>query len=532
MDLKEGCGSEASRETESGGMGSLGGPTSWQSFAHRSTLHGLRFIFPYSSSSSSSSYRSTSRRLLWSAALLASLVLLVLESTERLAYFLSYPHVTSVDAVVSGSLVFPAVTVCNLNTYRFTRLTQNDLYHAGELLALLDVHLQIPEPHLAEPHVLAFLTEKSNFTNYRPKPFSMREFTERVGHDLKEMMLYCRFQGQECSHQDFKTVFTRYGKCYMFNAAEEGKTLRTTMKGGTGNGLEIMLDIQQDEYLPVWGETEETAFEAGVRVQIHSQAEPPFVHELGFGVAPGFQTFVATQEQRLTYLPPPWGECVSRALDSGLFQVYSVSACRIECETRYIVENCNCRMVYMPGDSPYCTPEQYKDCAEPALAALSAVEGTNCICRSPCNMTRYNKELSMVKIPSKTSARYLEKKFNRSEKYITDNILVLDVFFEALNYETIEQKKAYEVAGLLGDIGGQMGLFIGASILTILELFDYAYEVVKERLLDLLNREEEEESHGEDVSTCDPVVNHSESISHTVSVPLQTTLGTLEEIAC
>lgn len=31
-----------------------------------------------------------------------------------------------------------------------------------------------------------------------------------------------------------------------------------------------------------------------------------------------------------------------------------------------------------------------------------------------------------------------------------DNILVLDIFFEALNYETIEQKKAYEVAGLLG----------------------------------------------------------------------------------
>lgn len=31
-----------------------------------------------------------------------------------------------------------------------------------------------------------------------------------------------------------------------------------------------------------------------------------------------------------------------------------------------------------------------------------------------------------------------------------ENILVLDIFFEALNYETIEQKKAYEVAALLG----------------------------------------------------------------------------------
>lgn len=28
--------------------------------------------------------------------------------------------------------------------------------------------------------------------------------------------------------------------------------------------------------------------------------------------------------------------------------------------------------------------------------------------------------------------------------------MVLDIFFEALNYEKIEQKKAYEVAGLLG----------------------------------------------------------------------------------
>lgn len=96
---------------------------------------------------------------------------------------------------------------------------------------------------------------------------------------------------------------------------------------------------------------------------------------------------------------------------------------------------------------------------------------------------------------------------------------MLDIFFEALNYEKIEQKKAYEVAGLLGedavaesliiypnilpgfiehvpytvllhllplsllmdlllgDIGGQMGLFIGASVLTILEIFDYLYEV-------------------------------------------------------
>lgn len=45
--------------------------------------------------------------------------------------------------------------------------------------------------------------------------------------------------------------------------------------------------------------TDETSFEAGIKVQIHTQEEPPFIDQLGFGVAPGFQTFVSCQEQRV-----------------------------------------------------------------------------------------------------------------------------------------------------------------------------------------------------------------------------------------
>lgn len=45
---------------------------------------------------------------------------------------------------------------------------------------------------------------------------------------------------------------------------------------------------------------DETSFEAGIKVQIHTQNEPPFIDQLGFGVAPGFQTFVSCQEQRVS----------------------------------------------------------------------------------------------------------------------------------------------------------------------------------------------------------------------------------------
>lgn len=60
-----------------------------------------------------------------------------------------------------------------------------------------------------------------------------------------------------------------------------------------------------------------------------------------------FNPDASSSPPQLTYLPPPWGECEAKAL--GFFHVYSVTACRIDCETRYIVENCNCRMVHMPG---------------------------------------------------------------------------------------------------------------------------------------------------------------------------------------
>ncbi|XP_069345500.1 acid-sensing ion channel 1 isoform X3 [Eulemur rufifrons] len=478
-------------------------PVSIQAFASSSTLHGLAHIFSYE--------RLSLKRALWALCFLGSLAVLLCVCTERVQYYFRYHHVTKLDEVAASQLTFPAVTLCNLNEFRFSQVSKNDLYHAGELLALLNNRYEIPDTQMADEKQLEILQDKANFRSFKPKPFNMREFYDRAGHDIRDMLLSCHFRGEVCSAEDFKVkpirvtkelrrcippgsafqgtagqrrVFTRYGKCYTFNSGRDGRPRLKTMKGGTGNGLEIMLDIQQDEYLPVWGETDETSFEAGIKVQIHSQDEPPFIDQLGFGVAPGFQTFVACQEQRLIYLPPPWGTCKAVTTDSDLdfFDSYSITACRIDCETRYLVENCNCRMVHMPGDAPYCTPEQYKECADPALDFLVEKDQEYCVCEMPCNLTRYGKELSMVKIPSKASAKYLAKKFNKSEQYIGENILVLDIFFEVLNYETIEQKKAYEIAGLLGDIGGQMGLFIGASILTVLELFDYAYEVIKHKL--------------------------------------------------
>ncbi|XP_053740324.1 acid-sensing ion channel 1C isoform X1 [Synchiropus splendidus] len=449
-------------------------------FVKRTKVHGLKFIF--------CPEKDRPQRVIWVMAFLLCLSLLFTWSWNRIFYLMSHPVVTKIYMVWAHNMSFPAVTFCNKNVFRVSNLTREDLYHSGYWMDLMYANHTLMERSLAilrdsPKQSLLRLLDFSNYTRPPGYRTNTTEMMARLGHRLEDMLLECKFRGEACTYRNFSTIYTRYGKCYTFNSGLDGNPLLTTLKGGTGNGLEIMLDIQQDEYLPVWGETDETSYEAGIKVQIHSQDEPPFIDQLGFGVAPGFQTFVSCQQQLLQYLPPPWGDCKSTPIDSEYFSTYSITACRIDCETRYLLENCNCRMVHMPGSSTVCTPEQYKDCADPALDFLVEKDNDYCVCQTPCNMTRYGKELSMVKIPSKASAKYLAKKFNKSEQYIGENILVLDIFFEALNYEKIEQKKAYEIAGLLGDIGGQMGLFIGASVLTILEIFDYLYEVFKDKIV-------------------------------------------------
>ncbi|XP_033620349.1 acid-sensing ion channel 3 isoform X2 [Fukomys damarensis] len=445
-------------------------------FASSCTLHGLGHVFGPGGL--------TLRRGLWASAVLLSLAAFLYQVAERVRYYGEFHHETVLDERESNRLTFPAVTLCNINQLRRSHLTPNDLHWAGPALLGLD-----PAEHTA---FLRALGRPPAPPGFMPSPtFDMAQLYARAGHSLEDMLLDCHYRGEPCGPENFTVIFTRMGQCYTFNSGAGGVQPLTTSKGGAGNGLDILLDVQQEEYLPVWKPMDDTPFEVGIRVQIHSQEEPPVIDQLGFGAAPGYQTFVSCQKQQLSFLPPPWGDCSSASMDpdyeepsdplgplspgSNPSPPYSLMGCRMACEARYVARKCGCRMMHMPGSAPVCSPQQYKDCADPALDAI--VRKETCACPNPCAITRYAKELSMVRIPSRAAAHYLARKFNRSVAYIAENVLALDIFFEALNYETVDQKKAYEMSELLGDIGGQMGLFIGASLLTILEILDFLCEI-------------------------------------------------------
>ena len=49
----------------------------------------------------------------------------------------------------------------------------------------------------------------------------------------------------------------------------------------------------------------------------------------------------------------------------------------------------------------------------------------------------------------------------------------VDIFYQEISYEEIEQNIAFEFLSLLSEIGGFLGLLLGASVLTVFELVDY-----------------------------------------------------------
>ena len=55
----------------------------------------------------------------------------------------------------------------------------------------------------------------------------------------------------------------------------------------------------------------------------------------------------------------------------------------------------------------------------------------------------------------------LVSKDNHSFCLDRKNFLELDVYYQDLSYEVIEQQRAFEFESLLGEIGGFLGLLLG-----------------------------------------------------------------------
>lgn len=176
------------------------------SFITRTKIHGLKFVF--------SPDKSRLQRVIWIMAFLVCLGLLFTWSWNRILYLMSYPAITKIYMVWAHNMSFPAVTFCNKNVFRVSSLTKEDLYHSGYWMDLMYLNHTVMEKSLAilkDSHKKGLLS-LLDFNNYSPPTsyhVNTTEMMGRLGHQLEDMLLECKFRGESCTHKNFTPVCTR-----------------------------------------------------------------------------------------------------------------------------------------------------------------------------------------------------------------------------------------------------------------------------------------------------------------------------------
>ncbi|KAJ8389244.1 hypothetical protein AAFF_G00122640 [Aldrovandia affinis] len=159
-------------------------------FGANSTLHGLSHIFLPGGV--------TFRRLLWATAFTSSLSIFLYQVAGRVIEYYQYPHVTLLDEMDSPVMYFPAITFCNYNHFRRSQVRRNDLFWMARMLGVEQADF--------DDYMLA-LGEPPGTSKFFPsKNFNLLDFVQRTSHNIEDMLLDCKYRGEECKSENFTTV--------------------------------------------------------------------------------------------------------------------------------------------------------------------------------------------------------------------------------------------------------------------------------------------------------------------------------------
>lgn len=271
-------------------------PETLSSFAERTTLHGIRFVFT----------GSIFMRLLWALILIGSFSYCSYDIFSSVRAFYRRPFQTRILTVTSNNekLRFPAVTICNVNSVNRRRLkdllnTAN--YTEEEIELILEVYAK------------TIANSKDAFTNKSkelyPELFHRihggkvpkHDYIKMFGHRIEDMLLpspvfdSCFINNMVCGSDNFTAFFSSmYGQCYTFNSGHDDSLVIDATAAGDLNGLKLLLNDERNSYLdnpriPI----------VGLRVLVHDQHTFPLMEQFGFTVHPGVRTLCSIKRKKV-----------------------------------------------------------------------------------------------------------------------------------------------------------------------------------------------------------------------------------------
>ena len=436
-------------------------------FVETTNTHGVRQIFIG---------KSLIRKIFWGLFFLFSLIICLYNVSMSIRMFASTPTATTVTSRHVPVIRFPAVTICNMHLFRTTYLDQYNLTNLTR--ATLDLRIKNPGRVREE-----FREQCLRYKTSIDTSITFEDAIMEGGQNLEDFVVQCEFLGVPCNLQsDFTPVMTPVGRCYTFNGRNAMEEYKNVSGIGYRHGLELVLNLQQDEFSGTF------THEAGARVVIHNQEHPPSVLENGLAVPIGSSAYMSIRARQIDDRSRTgFSNCQERD-NAWEFDIvegfnYSLAACLSDCIARDIARVCDCiHGVPVPSVGSFAS---YDKCSIVQLCCIAAslITTEDCGCTIACNQALFDVTTTYSTYPALGEYAMLAQLYNTTQEVIRNSFLSVRVFFSELIMLTEVTERSYSLTALVADIGGQLGLFLGLSIISLTEFLVWILDEFKDRCL-------------------------------------------------
>ncbi|UJR12505.1 hypothetical protein I4U23_016680 [Adineta vaga] len=402
-------------------------------------------------------------RLFWSISFVIFTGIMIYFVITSIIDYFNYP--TKIDLNIDNEWpqYFPAFSFCNFIGFRSDRFLPAFINYT-QSQNFTTTNDTTTWTSMESIYIRSFAISKLN----------RNESIEDISFSLSSLLYSCRFNGQQCSINDFIPFYSSsHGSCYTFNPKMKtnfNQTIRYGNENGGNGEFTLELYIHSYQYVLYIREG------IGIVGLVHDNTQLPLIEFSGLYLIPG-------RRHKLDYS-------------------YSTTICT----QTYIYDKCGCvnpslwniRSIMLPNQNqiiyaPLCEPTNncYREATNSLLSSDSLMNIYCSDCEKQCSTTDFLIQTSSLLGPSEWQIKNIEKFVNnsgvptpndwsiKSRDYIINNYVSIIVIRETTLTENNTQTSTMGLVDVLSNIGGQTGLWIGMSFLSLMEVIEMIYRLIR-----------------------------------------------------
>ena len=192
------------------------------------------------------------------------------------------------------------------------------------------------------------------------------------------------------------------------------------------------------------------------------------------------RTNLFIQKEITNQLPWPYSQCKLEEFESFKYEKFKSYLLSMNLE--YDLHSCY----------EFCFRSIFKDCLEQKFPLAEEIEDCNdfaskkftdfCMpsCPDKCYITHFNKEMSYLTFPTRAyfkNNKYSQLNFSKDYNTLKQSVLRLGINYSIRTKITNYTRKC-SIDDLISKIGGILGCFLGASLISLVEIFELLLEMV------------------------------------------------------